>query len=346
MFNSLVRPHKFTEVRESDFSSSFVVEPLETGLGIVIGNALRHVLLSCISGCAITDLRISGVLHEFSSIPGVLEDVTDIVLNMKSIRFSMNTDDSVDSDDESAGDEKSIELQAKGPCVLKAAALEGHGINVVDPDIAICTLSEDVEISMTLVLKRGFGYVQASQDAGFAGHIAMDANFSPVVSSSFMVNKARVGRSLNYDSVKINVKTDGSVSPYEVVTQAMGILSDQFVRVRDIARSDKVEDANDSSDNESTEDVSVKNDDFSVPLKDSSLPVRVVNALMRQGIIYFGDLAGISDDDLKSVPNLGAVAIGDVHDCLSSRGMGLSMDVSEWLSDCRPMLVVEESACE
>src|ERR671936_21555 len=201
--------------------ATVVAEPLERGFGLTLGNALRRVLLSSLQGAAVTSIQIEGVLHEFSSIPGVLEDVTDIVLNVKSIDLRMYGDES-----------KRMRLRANGPGEVRAGAIEtGHDIDIMNPDLVICTLDSGTKIAMELTVENGKGYVPATQnrpeDAPI-GLIPVDALFSPVRKVSYKVENTRVGQVTDYDSLSMRVETNGAITPEDSVALAARILQDQL----------------------------------------------------------------------------------------------------------------------
>jgi DNA-directed RNA polymerase subunit alpha len=202
-------------------AATVVAEPLERGFGLTLGNALRRVLLSSLQGAAVTSMQIEGVLHEFSSIPGVLEDVTDIVLNVKSIGLRMHGEGP-----------KRMRLRATGPGEVRAGAIEtGHDIDILNPDLVICTLDNGARISMELTVEIGKGYVPATanrpEDAPI-GLIPVDALFSPVRKVSYRVENTRVGQVTDYDSLSMQVETNGAVTPEDAVALAARILQDQL----------------------------------------------------------------------------------------------------------------------
>ncbi len=222
-WQTLIKP-KQLQVEPSDDptrSATVIAEPLERGFGLTLGNALRRVLLSSLQGAAITSVQIEGVLHEFSSIPGVLEDVTDIILNIKGIGLRMTGDGP-----------KRIRLRANGPGEVRAGQIEtGHDIEVMNPDLVICTLDQGIKISMEFTVENGKGYVAATQnrpeDAPI-GLIPVDALFSPVRKVSYRVENTRVGQVTDYDKLSLQMETNGAVTPEDAVALAARILQDQL----------------------------------------------------------------------------------------------------------------------
>ena len=222
-WQELIKPTKLDVVPGGDPSrtATIVAEPLERGFGLTLGNSLRRILLSSLQGGAVTSVQIDGVLHEFSSIPGVREDVTDIVLNIKSMGLRLHSDGP-----------KRMTLQADKPGAVKAGMIEtGPDIEIMDPDLIICTLDEGAKLSMELTVESGKGYVAASQiraEESPIGLIPVDAVFSPVRKVSYKVDDTRVGQVTDHDKLSLEVTTNGSVTPEDAVALAARILQDQF----------------------------------------------------------------------------------------------------------------------
>ncbi|MCW8951785.1 MAG: DNA-directed RNA polymerase subunit alpha, partial [Rhodospirillales bacterium] len=222
-WQELIKPTKLEIKSGSDSgrTATIVAEPLERGFGLTLGNALRRVLLSSLQGAAVTSIQVDGVLHEFSSIPGVREDVTDIVLNIKTLGLRM--------DGEGV---KRMRLEASGPGEVTAAAIQtGHGIEIMNPDLVICTLDKGAKLNMELTVNTGKGYVAATMnrpDDSPIGLIPVDAIFSPVRKVSYKVENTRVGQATDYDKLSLLVQTDGSVTPEDAVALAARILQDQL----------------------------------------------------------------------------------------------------------------------
>ena len=222
-WKDLIRPKRLEVEKETltPFYGKFTAEPFERGFGITIGNSLRRILLSSLQGAAITSVKIDGVLHEFSTIPGTKEDMTEIILNLKEVRLKLHTEGP-----------KTIRVKAEGPKVLKAGdILTGDAVEILNPDHYIATLSRDGKLSMEMVVKVGRGYVPAErnkEESQPIGTIPMDAIFSPIKKVNYTVTNARVGQITDYDKLTLEAWTDGSLNPEEAVAHAAKILKDQL----------------------------------------------------------------------------------------------------------------------
>lgn len=220
----LIQPYKvaFEKMDTVQCKETVVVQPLERGFGVTLGNALRRVLMSSIQGTAVTSIKISGALLEFSSLPGVVEDVTDIILNIKALKLRLNGEE----------DSRRFTVSAQGPCVVTAEMIQGESVlDVLDPNQVICTLSAGGNVSMELCVSKGKGYVPIPQNSFQStqiGEIFLDAKFSPIERVSFTVEDTRVGNSTDYDRLLLTVETDGSLSPRDAISDAAVILHDQL----------------------------------------------------------------------------------------------------------------------
>ena len=296
--------------------ATIVAEPLERGFGLTLGNALRRVLLSSLQGAAVTSIQIEGVLHEFSSIPGVREDVTDIVLNVKGLSIIHHGEGT-----------KRISLRATGPGEVRAGQIEtGHDIEVVDPDKLICTLDEGASISMEMTVATGKGYVPASQnrpeDAPI-GLIPVDAIYSPVKKVAYKVENTREGQILDYDKLTMHIETDGSVSPEDAVAYAARILQDQlqlFINFEEPAAEHREESPTEP---EFNRNLLRKVDEL-------ELSVRSANCLKNEDIVYIGDLIQKTEAEMLRTPNFGRKSLKEIQDVLAQMGLHLGMEVPDW----------------
>jgi DNA-directed RNA polymerase subunit alpha len=314
----LIRPEKLgVEVGpDAQRSATIVAEPLERGFGMTLGNALRRVLLSSLQGAAVTGLRIDGVLHEFSSIQGVREDVTDLVLNVKQLAIRMQGEGP-----------KRLQLTAEGPGEVTAGQIQTTGdIEIANPDLVICTLDDGAKLSMELTVGTGKGYVPAAQnrpeDAPI-GLIPVDAIYSPVRRVAYRVEPTRVGQVTDYDKLVLSVETDGTVAPEDAVALAARILQDQlqlFINF-DEPRERKVE--------EERDDLPF-NRNLLRKVDELELSVRSANCLKNDNIVYIGDLVQKSEQEMLRTPNFGRKSLNEIKEVLTSMGLGLGMTVTGW----------------
>ena len=296
--------------------ATVVAEPLERGFGLTLGNALRRVLLSSLQGAAVTSMQIEGVLHEFSSLPGVLEDVTDIVLNVKSIDLRMYGEGP-----------KHMRLRATGPGEVRAGAIEtGHDIDVMNPDLVICTLDARTRIAMELTVEIGKGYVPATQnrpeDAPI-GLIPVDALFSPVRKVSYRVENTRVGQVTDYDRLALRVETNGTVTPEDAVALAARILQDQlqlFINFEEPRHPSE----------EARPSELPFNKNLLRKVDELELSVRSANCLKNDNIVYIGDLVQKSEAEMLRTPNFGRKSLNEIKEVLAQMGLHLGMEIPNW----------------
>ena len=296
--------------------ATIVCEPLERGFGLTLGNALRRVLLSSLQGAAITSVQIDNVLHEFSSIAGVREDVTDIVLNLKGVAIRMEVEGP-----------KRLSIAAKGPSVVTAGDIsESAGIEILNKDHIICHLDEGADLYMELSVNTGKGYVAADknkpEDAPI-GLIPVDAIYSPVRKVSYDVQPTREGQVLDYDKLTLKVETDGSVSPEDAVAFAARILQDQlsiFVNFEEPEATGR----------EAEDDGLEFNPLLLKKVDELELSVRSANCLKNDNIVYIGDLIQKTEAEMLRTPNFGRKSLNEIKEVLSGMGLHLGMDVEEW----------------
>jgi DNA-directed RNA polymerase subunit alpha len=308
--------------------ATFVAEPLERGFGLTLGNALRRVLLSSLQGAAVTSIKIENVLHEFSSLAGVREDVTDIVLNVKQIAIRMQGEGP-----------KRLQLSATGPAEVKAGDIAVSGdIEVMNPELVICHLDEGATLNMELTADTGKGYVPATvnrpADAPI-GLIPVDALYSPVRQVSYKVDPTRVGQDLDYDKLTLSVETDGTVTPEDALGYAGRILQDQlalFVHFDDssVTRSAPIGVAAPAAGAEPVSDTQQINRYLLKKVDELELSVRSANCLKNDNIIYIGDLVGKTEAEMLRTPNFGRKSLNEIKEVLSSMGLRLGMEIPGW----------------
>ncbi|HET6538430.1 MAG TPA: DNA-directed RNA polymerase subunit alpha [Sphingopyxis sp.] len=306
--------------------ATFVAEPLERGFGLTLGNALRRVLLSSLQGAAVTSIKIENVLHEFSSLAGVREDVTDIILNVKQIALKM----------ESEG-QKRLQLSATGPATVKAGDIMVSGdTQVMNPNHIICHLDDGATLNMELTADTGKGYVPAAAnrpaDAPI-GLIPIDALFSPVRQVAYKVENARIGQELDYDKLNLTVETDGTVTPEDAVAYAARILQDQlqvFVHFEEAMSDSSLIGAAAASQSSEESDANQLNRYLLKKVDELELSVRSANCLKNDNIIYIGDLVQKTEAEMLRTPNFGRKSLNEIKEVLSSMGLRLGMDIPGW----------------
>ncbi|HYZ92718.1 MAG TPA: DNA-directed RNA polymerase subunit alpha [Actinomycetota bacterium] len=300
-----------SEEQVNDRMSKFIVEPLEPGFGYTVGNAMRRTLLSSVPGAAIALVKIEGVLHEFTTIPGIKEDVTELVLNIKDIVVRMESD-------ESSG---TLQLRARGPKEVKASDIETPaGITIVNPDVHVASLNAKGRLDMELTVERGIGYDVADRMKGkdVIGVIPIDAIFSPVRRVTYVVEHTRVEQMTNYDRLVLEVETNGAVSPSEAVMHAARRLGELMGLFRELVEGPLPveEPAVESAPAYANE-----------PIEKLELTVRTLNSLKRVGVHHVGDLLEYSIEDLMDIRNFGEKSVDEVKEKIES--MGLSLKVKE-----------------
>ncbi len=317
-WTELIKPNKLDiqPGADPDRLAKVVADPLERGFGLTLGNALRRVLLSSLQGAAVTSIQVDGVLHEFSSIPGVREDVTDIVLNVKSIALRMHGEGP-----------KRMRLRAEGPGEVSAGQIEtGHDIEVMNPELVICTLDDGARLDMELTVESGKGYVPGTQnrpeDAPI-GLIPVDAVFSPVRKVAYKVDNTRVGQVTDYDKLTMEVKTNGAVTPEDAVALAARILQDQLQLFINFEEPSVREVEERPSEPPFNRNLLRKVDEL-------ELSVRSANCLKNDNIVYIGDLVQKSEAEMLRTPNFGRKSLNEIKEVLSQMGLHLGMEIPTW----------------
>lgn len=296
--------------------ATVIAEPLERGFGLTLGNALRRVLMSSLQGAAISTVQIDNVLHEFSSIAGVREDVTDVILNLKGVAIKMEVEGP-----------KRVSISAKGPMVVKAGDISvSQGIEVLNKDHVICHLDDGADLFIEMTVNTGKGYVSADknrpEDAPI-GLMPIDAIYSPIRKVSYDVQPTREGQVLDYDKLTLKVETDGSLSPEDAVAYAARILQDQLGIFVNFDEPDQGGAASDDDGLEFNPLLLKKVDEL-------ELSVRSANCLKNDNIVYIGDLIQKTEAEMLRTPNFGRKSLNEIKEVLSGMGLHLGMDVEEW----------------
>ena len=303
------------ELTEDGKHGRFVVEPLERGFGNTLGNSLRRVLLSSLEGCAVTSIKIDGVLHEFSTIPGVKEDVTEIVLNMKSVVAKLYETSP-----------KVVEISAQGPCVVTAGDIKCDSeVEILNPEQHIATLGEDAKLNMEITIDKGRGYIPAERNKLISGNnvigvLPIDSIYTPVLKVNYTVNNTRVGQITDYDKLTLDVWTNGVINAQEAVSLAAKVLTEHlnlFVNLSDKASSAEVMVEKDDKGKEKI---------LEMTIEDLDLSVRSFNCLKRAGINTVEDLINKSEEDMMKVRNLGRKSLEEVIQKLNSLGFSLQKE--------------------
>ncbi|WP_425405885.1 DNA-directed RNA polymerase subunit alpha [Hwanghaeella sp.] len=317
-WQSLIKPKKLevTPGVDPNRIATVVADPLERGFGMTLGNALRRILLSSLQGAAVTALQIDGVLHEFSSIPGVREDVTDIVLNVKALALRMHGDGP-----------KRMRLSVQGPAEVTAGMIEtGHDIEVMNPDLVICTLDKGASLNVEFTVANGKGYVPAAQnrpeDAPI-GLIPVDSIFSPVRKVSYKVENTRVGQVTDYDKLSMAIETNGAVSPEDAIALAARIMQDQlqiFINFEEPQQRVEEEKASELPFNRN----------LLRKVDELELSVRSANCLKNDNIVYIGDLVQKTESEMLRTPNFGRKSLNEIKEVLTQMGLALGMEIPAW----------------
>ena len=295
----------------------FVIEPLDRGFGYTFGNSLRRVLLSSLEGAAVTAVKIEGVAHEFTTLPGVREDVTDIILNLKNLICLLHGE----------SPEVEVHIAKKGAGAVTAADIQAPAdLEILNPDLEIAQLSDKGKLEMTLTIGRGRGYVPAELNRGpetTIGVIPIDSIFSPVRRVSYDVEAARVGQRTDYDKLRLDVTTDGSIEPRDAIGQAAEILIRQLAIFTDL---DRIEGFAEAAAEAAGVEAPAAHGMENFPIEELELGVRSYNCLKRVGIETIGDLVSKSENELAAIPNFGKKSIEEVKETLATQGLALRGD--------------------
>jgi DNA-directed RNA polymerase subunit alpha len=313
----VLRPRGPQIERITDNRAKVVIEPLERGYGHTLGNALRRVLLSSIPGCAITEVEIDGVLHEYSTIEGMQEDVLEVLLNLKDVAIRIHT-----------GDSSTLTLSRQGPGVVTAGDIKtDHNVEVLNPDHVIAHLTKDTALNIRLKIERGFGYQPAAarrrpdEESRSIGRLMLDASFSPVRRVAYTVEAARVEQRTNLDKLVIDIETNGTIDAEEAVRTAADILSDQLSVFGDFSHRDRGAPKQQAS---GVDPILLR------PIDDLELTVRSANCLKAESIYYIGDLIQRTEIELLKTPNLGQKSLTEIKEVLAQHGLSLGMKLESW----------------
>ena len=317
-WKELIKPAKLSvNYDESDdFVATITAEPIERGFGVTIGNALRRILLSSLQGSSITSIQIQGVLHEFSSLPGVREDITDVILNVKGIKVKMDVEGP-----------KKMYLNVNGPTKVKAADIdEVTNIEIMNPEHEICTLDEGANLSIEFTVENGKGYVPAGSkiiEDKPIGLIPIDAIYSPIIQVSYEVDNARVGQQTDFDKLLLTVQTDGSVKPEDAVAFAARIMQDQMQNFINFEEPEEEEEVPEVDDLPFNKNLLRKVDEL-------ELSVRSANCLKNDNIVYIGDLVLRTEPEMLRTPNFGRKSLNEIREVLKSMELELGMIIENW----------------
>lgn len=311
----LLKPHLVDVQKISDTKAKVILEPLERGFGHTLGSSLRRILLSSMPGCAVVEAEIDGVLHEYSTIEGVQEDVIEILLNLKELAIVMH-----------GKDEATLTLNKSGPGVVTAGDIAlGHDVEIKNPDHVLANLAKSGELNMTIKVARGRGYqpstARSSDEDRPIGSLQLDATFSPVLKVTYSVDSARVDQRTNLDKLIIELETDGTLDPEEAIRASATILQDQLTHFIDLKGKAEVEQ---KADEPEVDPILIR------PVDDLELTVRSANCLKAENIYYIGDLIQRTEVELLKTPNLGKKSLTEIKDVLATKGLSLGMRLDNW----------------
>jgi DNA-directed RNA polymerase subunit alpha len=317
-WNDLIKPSKLEinqNVNQNAVIAEIVVEPLERGFANTLGTALRRNLLSSLQGTAVTAIRIDGVVHEFSAIPGVSEEITDIIIAVKSMIFRMN-----------GVEKKKITLNATGPCAVTAGMIEtAADVEIINKDLHICTLAKDQNLKIEFYCSVGKGYIPASQNRNEdmpIGVIPIDSLYSPVRKVSYKVENSRVGQSMDYDKLVMQIETDGTIMPDMALALSAKIMQDQldsFITFQDVEEVEKEQEEELPFDKR-----------LLIKVDELELSVRSQNCLKNDNIVYIGDLVRKSEAEMLKTPNFGRKSLNEIKEVLTAMSLKFGMDVVGW----------------
>ncbi|WP_237060451.1 DNA-directed RNA polymerase subunit alpha [Microbulbifer sediminum] len=315
--NEFLTPRRIDVTEYNQNHAKVVLEPLERGFGHTLGNALRRILLSSMPGCAVTEVEIDGVEHEYSAIEGVQEDVIEILLNLKDVAVIMH-----------GKDQAVLSLSKKGPGAVTAGDIQAdHDIEIVNPEHVIANITGDVELSLRLTVARGRGYQPADarhedeEETRAIGRLQLDASYSPVRRVSYAVESARVEQRTDLDKLVLDLETNGTLDPEEAIRRAATILQQQLAVFVDLEGPDESQPKQDEPE---VDPVLLR------PVDDLELTVRSANCLKAENIYYIGDLIQRTEVELLKTPNLGKKSLTEIKDVLASRGLSLGMRLENW----------------
>jgi len=317
-WQALIKPSKLKLISDEDtqYKATLIAEPLERGFGLTLGNALRRVLLSSLQGTAVTAIKIDNVLHEFSSIDGVREDVTDIVLNIKSLSLNMHSEGV-----------RKMNLNVTGPGEITAGMINTPSeIDIINPELVICNLDDNTEFNMELTVAKGKGYVAAEHNKpedSAIGLIPIDSIFSPVKQVSYSIENTREGKVLDYDKLTMSIETNGSVSPEDAIAFAARIIQDQLQSFINFEEPEEIQEEPDALEPQFNKNLLRK-------VEELELSVRSMNCLRNDNIIYIGDLVQKSEGEMLRTPNFGRKSLNEIKEILNGMSLYLGMEIPNW----------------
>ena len=320
-WQALIKPNKPLIESEGDvrYKATLVIEPLERGFGLTLGNALRRVLLSSLRGAAVVSIQIEGVLHEFGAVPGVTEDVTDVILNVKNLALSFHSEGT-----------RKIRLHVDTPGPVYASQIDGGSdVQVLNPNLLICTLDKGAKINVEMIVETGCGYVTAAQNRRedmAIGVIPIDSIFSPVTRVTYAAENTRVGQTTDYDKLILGIETNGAISPEDAVAMAARILQDQLQPFINFEEPKAVIEADQDSIFPFSRNLLRKVDEL-------ELSVRSANCLKNDNIVYIGDLVQKTESEMLRTPNFGRKSLNEIKEVLGNMGLSLGMTVTSWPPD-------------
>jgi len=321
------KPDKLILVESDDFRGRFEFRPLEPGFGLTVGNALRRVLLSSLEGFAITSLRIEGVDHEFSTIKGVIEDVTEIILNLKQIRFKQQIEDS---------NNETVNISIKGQEQLTAGDFQNFisGFQVLNPDLVICNMDKSVKLDIEITIEKGRGFVLADENKKATaplGTIAIDSIYTPIKNVKYAIENYRVEQKTDYEKLVFDVETDGSITPQNALTEAAKILIHHFMLFSDERITLEVDE---KAQTESYDEESLHMRQLlKTRLTDLDLSVRALNCLKAAEVDTLGDLVSFNKNDLMKFRNFGKKSLTELDELVSMKGLTFGMDLGKYKLD-------------
>jgi DNA-directed RNA polymerase subunit alpha len=321
------KPDKVIMIESTDFEGRFEFRPLEPGFGLTIGNALRRVLLSSLEGFAITSIRVEGVEHEFSTIKGIIEDVTEIILNLKQVRFKKQIDDT---------ERETVSVSTSDQNQLTAGDLQKHisGFQVLNPDLVICNMEKSVKLNLELTIEKGRGFVPAEENkkSGAAlGTIFTDSIYTPIKNVKYAVENFRVEQKTDYEKLVFDIKTDGSISPQDALTEAAKILIHHFMLFSD----ERITlEADEIAQTETYDEESLHMRQLlKTKLVDMDLSVRALNCLKAAEVDTLGDLVSFNKNDLMKFRNFGKKSLTELDELVHNKGLNFGMDLGKYKLD-------------
>ena len=321
------KPDKVIMIDSSEFEGKFEFRPLEPGYGLTVGNALRRVLLSSLEGFAITSVKIENVEHEFSTIPGVVEDVTEIILNLKQIRFKRQIEES---------EEEKVTISSGGQSQIKAADFQRFisGFQILNPDLVICNLEKQVQLSMTITIEKGRGYVPAEENKKTStelGVIAIDSIFTPIKNVKYSIENYRVEQKTDYEKLVFEIISDGSIHPKDALTEAAKTLIHHFMLFSD----ERITlEADEIAQTETYDEESLHMRQLlKTKLIDMDLSVRALNCLKAAEVDTLGDLVSYNKNDLMKFRNFGKKSLTELEELVVLKGLSFGMDLSKYKLD-------------